>query len=169
MLGIFRRRAKVWFVTHLAELREEILFGSRKLLRDLDAHFDEDVASRIAAQRSDAEVAEPNDVTGLSSGLDLDLALAVEGRESGLRAKGRGNHGNCEAREQIVAFAMEDLVFLDAHLDEEVTCGAASLTRFALTAKLDAAPGIDTRGNAQRNRALFLHTAVPGTRCKDSR
>ena len=78
------------------------------------------VAARRAAQRRQPQAPDDDVLAGLRPGRDLDLALAVEGRDGHRAAEHRPGGGQLDDRNQLLAVALEPLVLGDQHLHVEV-------------------------------------------------
>src|SRR5262249_30620725 len=82
-------------------------------------------------------------VTGLRAGRNLDLAIAVERRRLDRPAEHRPRGGDLDARDEIVADALEALVLNDGHLDVQVTGRGAGVTGVPGARDTDPLTGLD--------------------------
>ena len=100
-----------------------------------------------AAPRSDGSPRPRSDdvLAGLGPRRDLDLALAVEGRDGHRAAEHRSSGGQLDDRDQLLAVALEALVLGNQHLHVEVPGPAAGLARVAGAGDPDSLARLDPR------------------------
>ena len=103
------------------------------LLAQVGGHVDVEhhvlVAARRAAQRWQPHAPQDDVLAGLRPRRDLDLALAVEGRDGHRAAEHRSSGGQLDDRNQLLAVALEALVLGNQHLHVEVPDLPAGLAR----------------------------------------
>ena len=97
--------------------------------RDEDVDEDSLVAAAEALQHGHAAPAQDDDLARLRAGRQLELLLAVEGRDRHGRAERRLRERHGDGRVDVVALAHEPLVGPDAHLDVDVAGAPADARR----------------------------------------
>src|SRR5690606_21594621 len=125
----------------LAEGVVELLEQLALVLGELNGGFRLDVTVEVArvarAHALDALATQAEGLAVLRAFGDGDFRLAPQGGHLDSAAQGRRGQRNGDGAVQVVAIALEDLVFLDADLDVEVARGTPIGARLAVARRAD--------------------------------
>src|SRR4029079_15588565 len=115
---------------------------------------------RAPAHRLHALVAQPEHATRLGLGGNLQRHLTVERRHLDAAPQNRGRKADGNLAGQVLAVALEDLVFAHVHFDVQIAGGGARAHRLALARQADAVAGIDAGWNFHREPLAPAHAPL---------
>ena len=126
-------------------------------MRHEHVHEDALVAAAATVQDGHSPTIQDDDLAGLRPRRQLELLLAVEGRDRKCGAERGLRERQVDRREDIVAFADESLVGTDPNLDVDIPGAAARESGVALAAQTNPLAVVDSGRNVDRKRALLDH------------
>lgn len=122
----------------------------RDLSRDLYYHLDQLVAPVPAVERWKALTAHPQDSAGLCPGGNSKPGLAVKRGNLDSAPKDRLGERNRHFAEEVIALALEQVVFLDPDHDKKVALWRARFPGFSLAGQPQARTGSDSGRDLNR-------------------
>jgi hypothetical protein len=129
-----------------------------------DRCFDQDVAVQITgvagAHAFDALAAQPELLAGLGAFGDVNRRLARQRGHVNFAAQCGGDDADRYRAVQVIAVALEDIVFLEADFDVQVTRWSAIGPRLTIAGAANTHAAVDTRWNFDFQRFLLLDLAL---------
>src|SRR5436190_5482309 len=144
---------------HVLELLEQAALLVCQLARDEDVHHHAQVTAPEAPQDGETAASQHAHAPRLGAGLERQLHLAVQRRHRDGGAERRLRERQVDLAVDVVAFADEALVRLDADLHVDVTSPASEQARMPFTREPDPLSVVDPCRNLYLERALLQHSA----------
>jgi hypothetical protein len=146
------------------ELLDERRLGLGQFLRDddLDTHFR--IASARPPKVADSATLDGDYVTGLRSGLDVNVHRAIERLERRSDSPNCVDHVDLDCRQKVVSLARPEIVWLNREFHVDVSGWTARFTDFSCTGKVNAHSAVDTTRNLHIERSSRTNAPVPSAR-----
>src|SRR6266852_1675235 len=154
-----RTRLELFFRERPGELFDELSLIAGQLLRCLDLHGREQIASPASVDIRHALAFQPERGAGLRSLGDLHGFGPVERRHLDVAAKRHRREVDRDLAEQVHPVAPEKLVLVHVDDDVEMTGRTAGGAGLAFTLKAELLPGRDPAGNLDRDFSLARHAS----------
>src|SRR6516165_1718150 len=151
---------RLLFAAQLGQVAQQLLLLGVEPGRGLHRHVDDQVPAAVAVQVLHAQAVQRDDLPGLRTRADVDVARAVERLDLHGRAERRGHHRDRQRAVQVVALPLEDRVRPLHDLEEQVAGGAAARAGLTLAGQLDVRPVLDAGRDPDLHRPPGAHAAV---------